>query len=84
VFEEHNGQTSDVVKLLRSRGYEIFAIGWSLRGPTFGPADGRRVIEAHEAPSYLATLAPAEVRDRFSKPGWRTLSRHFARGAQRP
>ena len=84
VFEEHNGPASDVVKLLRSRGYEIFAIGWSLRGPTFGPADGRKLIEAHEAPSYLATLAPAEVRDRFSKPGWTTLSRRFARGARRP
>ena len=84
VFEEHNGPASDVVKLLRSRGYEIFAIGWSLRGPTFGPADGRKLIEAHEPPSYLATLAPAEVRDRFSKPGWTTLSRRFARGGRRP
>ena len=84
VFEEHNGPASDVVKLLRSQGYEIFAIGWSLRGPTFGPADGRPLIEAHEAPSYLATLAPDEVRNRFARPGWRTLSRRFARGGRRP
>jgi FkbM family methyltransferase len=83
VFEEHNGPASDVVKLLRSLGYEIFAIGWSLRGPTFGPADGKRLIEAYEAPSYLATLAAGEVRERFSKPGWTTLSRRFARDRRR-
>jgi FkbM family methyltransferase len=84
VFEDHTGSASDVVKLLRSLGYEIFAIGWSLRGPILGPADGRRLIGAYEAPSYLATIAPGEVRDRFSKPGWTTLSRRFARGRRRP
>lgn len=79
VFEEFNGPASDVVKHLRSRGYEIFALGWSFRGPAFGPVDGRKLIQPHEAPSYLATLAPGEVHDRLSKPGWTTLSGRFAR-----
>jgi FkbM family methyltransferase len=79
VFEEHQGATSDIVRLLESAGYEIFAIGWSIRGPRLGPVRGRRLAAAYEAPSYLATLAPCEVHGRCSKAGWLTLSPRFAK-----
>jgi FkbM family methyltransferase len=78
VFEEHQGPASDVARLLEAAGYEIFAIGWSIRGPKIGPR-GTRLSAPYEAPSYLATLEPDEVRRRCAKAGWLTLSARFAR-----
>ncbi len=77
VFEEHQGPTSEVVRLLESVGYEIFAIGWSIRGLKLGPAAGARLATAYEAPSYLATLAPHDAQARCSRIGWLTLSSQF-------
>jgi FkbM family methyltransferase len=81
VFEEHQGPSSDVVRLLESAGYEIFAIGWSIRGPKIGPLSGGPLAAAYEAPSYLATLEPREVHGRCSKAGWLTLRARFANGS---
>jgi FkbM family methyltransferase len=81
VFEEHQGPTSDVVRLLESMGYAVFAIGWSIRGLKLGPLSGGKLAAENEAPSYLATLAPDEVHGRRSKAGWLTLSARFANGS---
>jgi FkbM family methyltransferase len=81
VFEDHQGPTSDVLRLLESMGYAIFAIGWSIRGLKLGPLSGRKLAADYEAPSYLATLAPDEVHGRCSKAGWLTLSARFANGS---
>ena len=78
VFEEHQGPASEVVRLLESVGYEIFAIGWSIRGLKLGPAAGARLATAYEAPSYLATLSPHDAKARCSRIGWLTLSSRFA------
>ena len=85
VFREHQNPTSKVVRLLESVGYEIFAIGWSIRGLKLGPAAGARLATAYEAPSYLATLAPRDAQARCSRIGWLTLSSRFASStAERP
>jgi FkbM family methyltransferase len=83
VFEDHQGPTSDVVRLLESIGYATFAIGWSIRGPKLGPLSGGTLAAEYEAPSYLATLAPDEVHGRCSKAGWLTLSARFAKSITR-
>jgi FkbM family methyltransferase len=73
VFEDHAIGHSAVASLLRSVGYTIYSLGWSLRGPELQSAD---VAMAHhyEAPSFLATLDPADATRRMSPRGWRALS----------
>jgi FkbM family methyltransferase len=80
VFEDHEGPASEVILNLQSLDYEVFAIGWSIRGPRLGPVRGGSLAAVYEAPSYLATLAPHDVRDRCAKGGWTTLSARFAGG----
>jgi hypothetical protein len=63
--------------LLRSAGYTVFAIGWSIRRPVLaGAADGqagRSAATDYEAPSYLATIAPDEAVRACAPSGWRAL-----------
>jgi FkbM family methyltransferase len=75
VFEEHHGPGSPAMKMLSAAGYEIFAIGWSMRGPVLAPAaDGSRA-SAFEAPSYLATTESRKALDVCRAAGWQTLQR---------
>jgi FkbM family methyltransferase len=79
VFEDHAAPTdSKVIRLLLSRGYEVFSVGWSWRGLRLGPWT-ETLAAPYEAPSYIASLAPDEVRDRCSRTGWMTLRASFAR-----
>ena len=77
VFEDHAGADSDVARFLESLGYEVFSIGWSLRGPKLGAYGDGTLAEAYEAPSYVASREPDQVRRRCSTGGWMTLSREF-------
>lgn len=79
VFEDHEGRESEAAALLVSMGYTLFSVGWALRGLKIQPAEGPRAARAYEAPSYLATLDPAEVRRRCSAPGWRVLRSDLAK-----
>ena len=79
VFEDHAGPDSEVVRLLLSEGYEIFSIGWTLRGPRLSRRAGECLATAYEAPSYIASLAPDDVRDRCRSAGWMTLRASFSR-----
>src|SRR5262249_43136679 len=83
VFEEHRGPGSDAMRYLESIGYTIFAIGWSIRGPKLGPLSGARLAAPYESPNYVATLAPDDVQRRCARSGWLTLSRRFAKSANR-
>jgi FkbM family methyltransferase len=78
VFEEHGGPDGEVVRLLQSMGYAIFAIGWSMGGLKLGPLESGPLAPSYEAPSYVATLTPGAVRTRCAKRGWLTLSARFA------
>ncbi len=73
VFEDHAVETSQAVELLRSHGYAVFALGWSMGGPLAQPLAAGRVAEQYEAPSYLATIAPDEALRRIAVRGWQVL-----------
>jgi len=81
VFEDHSGPSSDVMRRLRNAGYEIFALGWTLRGLRIAPAVQGTLAAPYEAPSYIATLSAAEIHARCAPAGWTTLRRTFAEKA---
>ena len=78
VFEDHSGPSSDVMRLLRNAGYEIFALGWTLRGLRIAPAVHGPLAAPYEAPNYIATLSAHEIHARCAPAGWTTLRRTFA------
>jgi FkbM family methyltransferase len=79
VFEEHQIEGSDVVAFLRTFGYRIFAVGWSLRGIALQPVEAGRLATDYEAASYIASIAPEEVTKRCRPRGWSVLRRCCAR-----
>ena len=79
VFEDHYGAGSEPMALLRAAGYEIFSIGWSMRGPVLAPAADGSLATAFEAPSYLATTEPVAAIDACRPRRWLTLQRQAHR-----
>jgi FkbM family methyltransferase len=73
VFEDHHGSGSPAMNVLLAAGYEIFAIGWSMRGPVLAPAAEGARASWFEAPSYLATLESRTALDGCRASGWQTL-----------
>ena len=82
VFEDHRGPSSDVMRVLRNAGYEIFALGWTLRGLRVAPAGQGPLAAVYEAPSYIATLSADEIQARCDPAGWMTLRRSYANRAE--
>ncbi len=74
VFEDHAIAGSEVVRILSEAGYHIFSLGWSMRGPRVEPVEAGSLATQYEAPSFIATLEPAEVLARFRPKGWLVLS----------
>jgi hypothetical protein len=75
VFEDHHGAGSNAMSMLRAAGYEIFSIGWSMRGPIIAPAVNGSLATRFEAPSYLATIEPRAAQDACAPAGWWALQR---------
>jgi FkbM family methyltransferase len=75
VFEDHHGDGSRPMARLRAAGYEVFSIGWSMRGPVLAPAANGSLATAFEAPSYLATIEPRAALEACAHAGWQTLQR---------
>ena len=73
VFEDHKGAASAPMALLRRAGYDIFSIGWSMRGPVLAPAAAGSLATSFEAPSYLATTEARTSIDACRPAGWLTL-----------
>jgi hypothetical protein len=73
VFEDHQGKGSGAMTLLLDAGYDIFAIGWSMRGPILAPVSDGSLASAYEAPSYLATTEPRAALDACAAQGWAAL-----------
>jgi hypothetical protein len=74
VFEDHAGSASDAATYLKSAGYTLFTIGWSMTRPILDESrDGYSAASPYEAPSYLATLAPDEAVRACAPSGWRAL-----------
>jgi hypothetical protein len=80
LFEDHDVDRSEVVAILVESGFEIFSIGWSMRGLTIEPVKKGNLAAAYEAPSFGATLDPRTILSRLLRPrGWRVLSDTLAR-----
>lgn len=74
VYENFGDAQSPVHATLRECGFHLFALGWKLRGPVLSRIeDGCEIDAAYDAPSYLATLDPAEVHRTFRKSGWHVI-----------
>jgi FkbM family methyltransferase len=79
VFEEHDLEQSEVVRLLKASGYRLFAIGWSMRGLVLGQIERGPRAAPFESPSFVATIEPEAVIARTAPRGWRVLSANFSR-----
>lgn len=79
VFEDHDLERSEVVRVLKDAGYHLFAIGWRMRGLVLGPIERGPLATPFEAPSFVATTDPAAVIVRTAPRGWRVLSARFSR-----
>lgn len=75
VFEDHHGAGSKAMSMLRAAGYEVFSIGWSMRGPVLAPAVDGSLATAFEAPSYLATIEAPAAQNACAPAGWWALQR---------
>jgi FkbM family methyltransferase len=80
VFEDHDMERSEVVRLLKASGYRLFAIGWSMRGLVLGPIERGPLAARFEAPSFVATTEPEALIARTAPRGWQVLSARFSRG----
>jgi FkbM family methyltransferase len=80
VFEDHDVDRSEVVRLLKASGYRLFAMGWSMRGLVVGPIERGQLATPFEAPSFVATTEPDAVIARTAPRGWQVLSGRFSRG----
>jgi len=67
VFEDHNFEESSAVSLMRERGYELYSVEQSLSGPTLVSPRPRADW------NFIATLDPADCRERFDPMGWKVL-----------
>lgn len=84
VFEDHDIGRSAVAALLQQFGFTVFAITWAMTGPALRPAAGSGAARSYEAPSFIATLAPADVEARIAGRGWVALKSFNARTWRRP
>lgn len=84
VFEDHVGPGSETMRILQDLGMEILALGWNVGGLRIAPLGSGSQAKDYEAPNYLATFAPSEVRERCSRGGWRTLSPHLTDRCREP
>jgi FkbM family methyltransferase len=74
VFEDHEGTGSTAAELLKTFGYSLFSIGWSMTGPLLAEiVPGESVAATYEAPSYLATVEPERAIRACTPSGWRAL-----------
>ena len=78
VFEEHDVQRSEVVRMLKDAGYHLFALGWRMTGLMLQPIEHGRAAMPYDAPSFLATTAPEEVIARTARRGWKVLNARFS------
>jgi FkbM family methyltransferase len=73
VFEDHEGPESEVVKWLTAQGYQLFALGWTMRRLQLQPIAQGSLAKSYEAANYIATLVPDEVLKACQPAGWRVL-----------
>lgn len=73
VFEDHDVARSEAVRMLRDAGYDLFALGWSMRRLRLEPLGTGVLSRPYEAPSFVATVDREGLLRRCQAPGWRVL-----------
>lgn len=80
IFEDHDVRRSDAVAILREAGYQLFALGWTMRRLRVEPLSDTVIAHDYEAPSFIATVDDAHLRAACRAPGWRVLRPGLGRG----
>lgn len=73
IFEEHDIENSGVATVLVDFGYRIFSIGWNRERLILKPLAEPNSSYVKEAPNYIGTLDPVNLRDATLKAGWSVL-----------
>ena len=82
VFEDHDIQRGDAAAILRETGYQLFALGWSMRRLRVQPLADGVVAHDYEAPSFIATVDVDHLMAACRPPGWRSLRPGLGRSAR--
>lgn len=82
IFEDHDVQRSDAVAILREAGYQLFALGWTMRRLRLEPLADTVMARHYEAPSFIATVDAAHLLASCQAPGWRVLRPWLGRRAR--
>ncbi|MDM0116947.1 FkbM family methyltransferase [Variovorax sp. J22R133] len=77
VFEEHDWKNSSVVRLLRETGYEVFSLGWTVKGLSLAPFNCVTGARPWESPSFVATIDPENMLRQCASDGWRVLRKNL-------
>lgn len=77
LFEEHNYADSRVFRQLRSFGYQIFSIGWTVSNLKVIPVEQGLAHASFETPNFVATVAVNELLECCSVKGWKVLRRNL-------
>jgi FkbM family methyltransferase len=84
IFEDHEGMTSEVSRLLSRFGYSVFGLNKTLFGPmlleSLESVERFRLRSYEGSPNFLATLDPERARLRMASRGYKCLG---ARSASR-
>jgi FkbM family methyltransferase len=78
IFEDFDGMTSQVARLLSEAGYTLFGLNKTVFGPALLDTENsvRRFRSfSNESRNFLATLDPDRARSRMMKRGYRCLGR---------
>lgn len=74
LFEEHSILDSVIVEMLRTYGYKIYSLGWTMHGLLIKPLEEiSSLAKPYESPSYIATIEPQKVIARCKSRGWMVL-----------
>ena len=77
VYEDFVGTTSEVARLLVEHGYELFRLGWRMRGPVMEPVGNALSQPPHADSNYLATCDPRGALSLCEPRGWRVFRRNL-------
>lgn len=75
VFEDHQGQDSEVCRFVRRHEYAVYSISWDLGGLRIEDLDRGKRSADYEAQSFLATRTPRRSLPLGNRRGWRVLKK---------
>lgn len=73
LFEDFDGEKSEVVAFLRDHGFQVFRIHKGFRGVQLLDVEESGRLPLWEPPNYLATKKLEDVKKKMSIKGWKSL-----------